>query len=153
MIKKYQSESTTNKLILKMFLITFFFIWIIYAFSSKNERIKEFEIYQENLYSFVQKEVSEKVVMKRISDYEYKIIYKEGTVVFSISNIFYCNSFTKLQKNIEFPEKLNLKITKEKSSYIINTYYNDICIDIHLQQYLFNITYHDKKRILLFSSY
>lgn len=131
MIKKYQSESTTNKLILKMFIITFFFIWIIYAFSSKNERIKEFEIYKENLNSFVQKELSEKVVMTRISNNEYKLIYKEGSVVFSISNIFYCNSSTKLQKEIEFPEKLNLKISKEKSSYIINTYYNDICIDIH----------------------
>jgi hypothetical protein len=39
---------------------------------------------------------------------------------------------------------INKKRNREQQLY-------SICIDIHLQQYLFNITYHDKKRILLFS--
>jgi hypothetical protein len=70
-----------------------------------------------------------------------KILSKTKLSTINVENKHKYNSN---KKNFDDDTTFNKKLNRQQQLY-------SICIDIHLQQYLFNITYHDKKRILLFS--
>ena len=70
-----------------------------------------------------------------------KILSKTKLNTINIENKHKYNSN---KKNFDDDITINKKLNREQQLY-------SICIDIHLQQYLFNINNHDKKRILLFS--
>lgn len=107
-------------------------VYFIFAINNNYERFEEFKVYKANLNAFVQKGIDENVVLNKVGENEYTIFYKDGTVKFLISDVFYCNSNTPFSKELEFLETQEIHIKKEESSNVIYTIYNDICINIHI---------------------